>query len=200
MKTSAVLIAMILVGTTTSGALKAQGRGNGHANKPQTPAHITGKPASTPAAPKGHPSNPKGNGAGNPHTSGTTATATTATTTTTIVTTTTPTTVKNSHLEQRLQALLPGLNVSDASRGFKNWGQFVAAAHVSRNLNIPFTSLKARMTGTPPMSLGQAIQALKPTPTPTPTTITTSTVQTEVRRAEAEADEDFRIARDDRRR
>ena len=90
------------------------------------------------------------------------------------------------------------MNVSDASRGFKNWGQFVAAAHVSRNLNIPFTSLKAKMIGTPPMSLGQAIQALKPGGTTT--SVTTSTVRTEVRRAETEADEDFRIARNDHRR
>lgn len=127
-----------------------------------------------------------------------TTTTTTATTTTTTVTTTTPTTVKNHQLDQRLQTLLPGTNVSDAAMGFKNWGQFVAAVHVSNNLNIPFASLKAKMTGPSPMSLGQAIQALRPAATTT--TVTTSTVQTEVRRAEAEADDDFRIARNDHRR
>ena len=194
MKSTTALIAIfVLVGATTGGSLQAQGRGNGQANKPQTPAHPTGKPASTPATQKSHPPTPKGNAGGNPHTAGTTVA-----TTTTTVTTTTPTTVKNPQLEQRLQALLPGMNVSDAASGFKNWGQFVAAAHVSHNLNSPFTSLKAKMIGTPPMSLGQAIQTLKPAGTTT--TVTTSTVQTEVRKAEVEADEDFRIARNDHRR
>src|SRR5690349_12176075 len=132
MKSAAALLGVIvLAGATTNGALQAQGRGNGHANKPQTPAHTTGKPASTPAAQKNHPSTPKGNATGNPHKTGNAVTTTTTTTTTTTVTTTTPTTVRNPQLEQRLQALLPGMNLSDASSGFKNWGQFVAAAHVS---------------------------------------------------------------------
>ena len=198
MKSVTALIGVIvLAGAANNGALQAQGRGNGQANKPQTPAHTTGKPASTPATQKNHPSTPKGNATGNPHKT-TAVTTTTTTTTTTTVTTTTPTTVRNHQLEQRLQELLPGMNVSDASSGFKNWGQFVAAAHVSRNLNIPFASLKAKMIGTPPMSLGQAIQALKPAGTTT--SVTTSTVRTEVRKAETEADEDFRIARNDHRR
>jgi hypothetical protein len=47
-----------------------------------------------------------------------------------------------------------------AAAGFKNLGQFVAAANVSQNLQISFTDLKAKlMTG---MSLGQAIQAVRP--------------------------------------
>jgi hypothetical protein len=60
-----------------------------------------------------------------------------------------------------------------ATAGFKNFGQFVAAMNVSRNLNIPFSQLKAAMTGTnlvgiptgtgTTSSLGQAIQQLKPT-------------------------------------
>jgi hypothetical protein len=196
MKSATALIAMIVLASASgSGTLQAQGRGNGQANKPQTPAHTTGKPASTPATPTSHPATPKGNGTGNPHT---TATTTTTTTPTTTVTTTTPTTVKNPQLEQRLQALLPaGMNVTDASTGFKNWGQFVAAVHVSNNLNIPFTSLKAKMTGPTPLSLGQAIQTLKPAGT---TTTTTTAIQTEVHKAETEADEDLRVARNDHRR
>lgn len=96
-----------------------------------------------------------------------------AVTTTTVVTPTTPTThsVKNPKLEARLLALLPaGINIHDASQGFRNWGQFVAAVHVSNNLSIPFADLKTAMTGLTsgttappanPMSLGQAIQALQ---------------------------------------
>jgi len=41
-------------------------------------------------------------------------------------------------------------------------GQFVAALHVSRNLNIPFDQLKAEMTGKSPMSLGKAIHEFNP--------------------------------------
>ena len=77
---------------------------------------------------------------------------------------------------------LLGPNTTDAQlqaamMGFKNGGQFTAAMHVSKNLGIPFDELKAKMTGlstnqagqtvkTAPMSLGKAIQQLKPTLTP----------------------------------
>lgn len=145
--------------------------------------------------------------------SGTTASTTTTTTTpTTVVTPTTPTTqhVKNAKLEARLLALLPpGTTIQDASQGFKNWGQFVAATHVSNNLGIPFDQLKARMTGiapgalpgttvqTAPMSLGQAIQSFATT---TPTTETATWTQTkvnnEVKKAEDAANADLRRTRE----
>lgn len=68
---------------------------------------------------------------------------------------------QNTHLSSRLQPHLPaGTKVQDAAHGFKNLGQFVAAVHVSKNLNIPFDSLKAEMMEG--KSLGQAIQQLKP--------------------------------------
>lgn len=70
---------------------------------------------------------------------------------------------RNTNLATRLQGLFPaGTDLQNASAGFKNLGQFVAAAHVSHNLDIPFDTLKAKMTGTNAMSLGQAIQELKP--------------------------------------
>jgi hypothetical protein len=65
-------------------------------------------------------------------------------------------------LRGRIQTLLPGMDLDRASAGFKNMGQFVAAANVSHDLNIPFDALKTRMTGDPAMSLGQAIHELKP--------------------------------------
>jgi hypothetical protein len=49
-----------------------------------------------------------------------------------------------------------------AASGFKNRGQFIAALHVSHNLNIPFDQLKADMTGTDHDSLGHAIHELRP--------------------------------------
>ena len=136
--------------------------------------------------------------------SGTTASVDTPTTT---VTPTTPTTqkVKNPKLESRLLALLPpGTTIQDASLGFKNWGQFVAAVHVSNNLGIPFADLKTSMTGltpgatvptTTPMSLGQAIQSLKGTTTAPDGTLSSTKIRTEVKKAEDAADEDLRSTR-----
>jgi hypothetical protein len=70
----------------------------------------------------------------------------------------------NPQLSSKLSALLPpGTNLTTASAGFKNLGQFVAAVHVSKNLGIPFDQLKSKMTGPPTMSLGKAITALAPT-------------------------------------
>ncbi len=69
----------------------------------------------------------------------------------------------NPALATRLQPLLPsGMTLASAASGFKNQGQFIAALHVSRNLNIPFAQLKAEMTGTDHDSLGQAIHDLQP--------------------------------------
>jgi hypothetical protein len=62
-------------------------------------------------------------------------------------------------------------DLNAATAGFKNFGQFVAAVNVSNNLGIKFDDLKSAMTGTtmagtstgkPQLSLGQAIQQLKP--------------------------------------
>jgi hypothetical protein len=64
-------------------------------------------------------------------------------------------------LESRLASLLPaGTNMQQAASGFKNFGQFVAAVHVSHNLGIPFDQLKARVTAGD--SLGKAIHELDP--------------------------------------
>ncbi len=70
---------------------------------------------------------------------------------------------KHPQMATRLQALLPeGMTPDVAAAGFKNTGQFIAALHVSQNLGIPFEDLKLQMTGENPVSLGKAIQALKP--------------------------------------
>ena len=90
------------------------------------------------------------------------------------------------------QMLVPtGMTLNAASDGFRNQGQFIAALHVSQNLSVPFADLKATMLGTPvpgatvaptsPMSLGQAIQRLKPFSNPT----------TEATRAETQASADL---------
>lgn len=103
----------------------------------------------------------------------------------------------------RMENLLPqGMSLETAQSGFKNRGQFIAALHVSQNLGISFELLKEKMTGIPatppattsttstttpetqtsssPMSLGKAIQELKPA-------LTTTQVTEEVKKAEKQA-------------
>jgi hypothetical protein len=94
------------------------------------------------------------------------AAATTSPATTTSTVTLTPVQEKlkkNTNLAAKLTSRLPeGTDLMLASAGFRNLGQFVAAVNVSNNLKIPFTQLKTKMV-TDGLSLGQAIQALKPT-------------------------------------
>lgn len=88
---------------------------------------------------------------------------------------------QNPALEGRLAPMLPaGMTVEQAAAGYKNWGQFVAAVNVSKNLNIPFADLKSRMTTTKPLSLGKAVHDLRPD-------LTEEQVRTGVRTAEREA-------------
>jgi len=86
---------------------------------------------------------------------------------------------KNPAIGDKIQTLT-GEPASQACTGFKNIGQGVAAAHVSKNLRITFDCLKSDMTGTAPqstskcpadtgtksMSLGKAIQTLSPNADP----------------------------------
>jgi hypothetical protein len=71
---------------------------------------------------------------------------------------------RHPELKTKIESMLPpGENLKTAASGFKNEGQFLATLHVSKNLGIPFDQLKAKMmSSNPPMSLGQAIHALKP--------------------------------------
>jgi hypothetical protein len=111
----------------------------------------------------------------------TTAAATTPSDTTTPATVTlTPVQEKlkkNTNLAAKLTSRLPeGTDLMLAAAGFRNLGQFVAAVNVSSNLKIPFAQLKTKMV-TDDLSLGQAIQALRPT--------TSATIETQ--RAEYDA-------------
>jgi hypothetical protein len=86
-------------------------------------------------------------------------------------------------LAAKVAALLPaGLTLDQASKGFKNQGQFLAALHASKDLNIPFAQLKAEMTGQDHDSLGVAIHELKPG----------IDARTAVRTADQEADADMK--------
>jgi len=89
----------------------------------------------------------------------------------------------NPQLSAKLQPLLPaGESFSHAAAGFKNQGQFIAALHVSHNLNIPFDQLKAKMTGDDAKSLGAAIKASRPN-------LTAKQAKEEAEKAEKQAKE-----------
>jgi hypothetical protein len=95
---------------------------------------------------------------------------------------------RNPQLAARLQSLLPaGMTLDQAAAGFGNQGHFIAALHVSHNLNIPFADLKADMTGANHDSLGHAIHALKPAADAT----------AEVKKADREADRDIKDSKTD---
>src|SRR3989441_11890123 len=82
---------------------------------------------------------------------------------------------KNTKLSGKIQKLT-GMPAQQSCDGFKNLGQCVAAAHVSKNLGVSFACMKSDMTGqeapsgsncpagtgTKSMSLRKAIQTLDP--------------------------------------
>jgi hypothetical protein len=69
---------------------------------------------------------------------------------------------QNKELVKELQTKLPGADVVSVADGFKDLPQFVAAAHASSNLAIPFASLKGKLLSGNRTSLRQAIQELRP--------------------------------------
>lgn len=92
---------------------------------------------------------------------------------------------RNTHLAARLEGMFPpGTDLKLASSGFKNLGQFVAAVQVSKNLGIPFDQLKSKMTGDSPVSLGKAVQDLRPE----------VDAKSEVKKAEHQAKDEIRQA------
>jgi hypothetical protein len=156
-------------GATTSGTHRPVSTAHGskstaHPSKPSKPVKAT--------SPTTHGNSNKGTGTGS-----------TATTTTTPSTKTQPLLTQNTKLREKLRTRLPACtNIDLAASGFRNLGQFVAAVNVSNNLGLSFDALKARMTGTDPVSLGQAIQQVKGLDAMTATT----TAQTALTQADRE--------------
>jgi hypothetical protein len=69
---------------------------------------------------------------------------------------------RNPRLAEHVRALLPpGTDVAAAATGFRNLGQFVAAAQVAHNLGLPFDELKNKIVSEG-LNLGQAVHALRP--------------------------------------
>lgn len=135
MKTFSLTIGSLIVAVALAAPAAAQGRGSAPPSGATTASQGRGNPPATAAPTQKPPKAP---------------------------TTPKPLTVPPS-VAAKVQPLLPpGTDIAAASAGFKNVGQFIAAVHVSKNLDIPFDSLKGRMTGKPAESLGQAIHDLKP--------------------------------------
>ncbi len=130
---------------------------HGHGNS----AHAT----STHTTQSAHPTAPAETHGNSSHASSPKhATTSTSTTPTTSATTLTPVQLKvqsHTQLASKLQSRLGGADPVLAAKGFRNFGQFVAAVNVSHNLGIPFKELKADMVQKH-MSLGQSIQDLRP--------------------------------------
>jgi hypothetical protein len=55
---------------------------------------------------------------------------------------------------------VPGGDLKTACSGFRTLGQCVAALHVAKNLNLQFSDLQSKMSGSNSESLGKAIQDL----------------------------------------
>jgi hypothetical protein len=159
-----------------------------HAQAPKAPVKptTTGKPATGAAS----ASTSTASGSTSP-TSGSTSTTSESTSSATSGRTSTPlnpiaTKISSKpQLNAKITAILPkGTTLNQASTGFKNQGQFIAALHVSRNLGCNcFKQLQTDMTKKN-MSLGQAIQDVKKT----------ANSRVEAQKAETEANDDVKIA------
>jgi hypothetical protein len=68
---------------------------------------------------------------------------------------------------------------AEAAMGFNNYGQYVAAKHVSDSLNIPADTLRIEMVDNH-LSLGDAIKKLRPA-------LSSQAMRAEVKKAEAAA-------------
>jgi hypothetical protein len=170
----------VSVKTAPKGGALTHGAATSGSHRPVTTAHgpksttHASKPVK-PTSPTTHGNSAKGGGTG--------STATTTPTLTTPPTKAQQLLAKNTKLREKLLTRLPaGTDIDLAAAGFRNLGQFVAAVNVSNNLGLSFDALKARMTGTDPVSLGQAIQQVKGLDATTATT----TAQTALTQADRE--------------
>jgi hypothetical protein len=79
-------------------------------------------------------------------------------------------------IQPQLDAL--GLTLEDATKGFRNQGQFIAALNAAKNRNLDFVALQEAMT-IDGLSLGQAAKKVANTPPePEPPPASTSTAST----------------------
>ena len=138
--------AVLILGCCAALSLAGQGKGGGQGRRMGGPP--SGTPQSRGQGQQAHGANPAKSGGQGAHGSGQSAVE-----------------HLQRHPEQaaRVQQMLPpGTDMNSAADGFKNFGQFVSAVQVSKNLNIPFDQLKMKTTGSEAKSLGDAIHELRP--------------------------------------
>jgi hypothetical protein len=152
--------------TVASGAGAAKSGGVGAAKKTAAAAPVSASAAATPPASSTTPS-----------TSNPAPTSTAATTTSTaapVAPVPNPVSTKiskNAGQLARVKTMLPeGMTLEQASVGFRNQGQFLAALNASKSQGVNFVDLQAAMTSEG-LSLGQAVKQLKTAP-PAPVTST----------------------------
>ena len=61
-----------------------------------------------------------------------------------------------------LKMLPPKTSLNEASSGFRNEREFISAVYISKDLGIPFTKFKERITGNHSVSIESAIRDLRP--------------------------------------
>jgi len=155
-------------GPSTHGSSDSNAGSTGHSGTTKTsgPSHgeshgTSKKPATTTAS-----------------TSTSTSNGTTTTTASTGTTSTPPPTFepnaistkisKNPSQLTKVKGMLPtGMTIEEASTGFRNQGQFIAALNASRNQGLDFVQLKDAMT-VDGLSLGQAAKQVRTAPVPAP--------------------------------
>jgi len=194
---AATAVAVAALGTTAA----AQGRGAGKAPTTKAPNVGTSAPkgggatahgaSSTKAGAAGTSASTKTTGAAHGGSKKTTTTASTgtssgsstSTTTASTGTTAAPTTFEPNAISTKISKnpgqlakvnamlLTTGMSIEEASAGFRNHGQFMAALNVSKNQNIDFVLLKEAMT-IDGLSLGQAAKQIRTAP-PAPETTET---------------------------
>jgi hypothetical protein len=92
-------------------------------------------------------------------------------------------------LASKLQKMLPpGTSLKQSAFGFKNERGFISAVHVSNNLRIPFTQLKAKITGNRAVSMEAAIHELRPN-------LSKARARAEVEKGERQARETEKLGR-----
>ena len=94
---------------------------------------------------------------------------------------------ENPSLAARIQFLLPpGTSLQAAASGFNDETQFVAALHVSRNLNLPFNELKAGLRRSKYNSLTHVLQDLRPE-------LRSRGIDSQIKKAERQAKADLQL-------
>jgi len=199
MRFSATITSFVIASALAVSPASAQGHGV-HGKPTTSPAkapHSTTKPtphtsAKATSKPPTHP-NAKTHPPAKPKLSTTTSSTTTpkpSTTTSGSTTTMNPIATKiasHPQLKAKVMAMVPtGMTLDQASTGFRNQGQFIAALHAADHMGCDtcFVQLKADMVDKG-MSLGQSIQDVRHS--------TATSAQTQAAAAEREAESDAKV-------